>query len=138
MLCDAILRLPLSIFTQQVMINYDVPGLDTYLNHPIRRHYLVKYLPDDMRKLLLHSRKYISTAYEIIKKLCYMGLTQLSANNYKQLEQAFVYVNTKSSLFDTRSSAKGKNNALKIVAKQPVVPIYNFTIFFLKKNKNEN
>ena len=61
-----------------------------------------------------------------------MGLTQLSANNYKQLEQAFVYVNTKSSLFDTRSSAKGKNNALKIVAKQPVVPIYNFTIFFKK------
>ena len=130
MLCDAILRLPISVFTQQIMINYEVPGLEAYLNHPIRRHYLVKYLPDDMRKLLLHSRKYISTAYEIIKKLCYMGLTQLSANNYKQLEQAFVYVNTKSSLFDTRSSAKGKNNALKIVAKQPVVPIYNFTIFF--------
>ena len=64
-----------------------------------------------------------------------MGLTQLSANNYKQLEQAFVYVNTKSSLFDTRSSAKGKNNTLKIVAKQPVVPTYNlqFHNFFFKE-----
>ena len=77
--------------------------LDEYLNHPIRRHYLVKNLPDDIRKLLLYRRKFAASTFDGVKKLCYMGLAQIGPKD-KEYEQVFVYLNTKAILFDTRLS----------------------------------
>lgn len=45
LMCDVLLGMPLSIFTKVHNITFTVPELDYYLNHPIRRHYLVKNLP---------------------------------------------------------------------------------------------
>ena len=124
LLCDAILRMPLSIFLQVVCINYDVPGLAAYLDHPLRRHYLIKSLPDEIRTLLLARRKYAGSTMETVRRLVYMGLAQLApysipVNN----ESHFVYVNTRTRLLDTRSSANAYH---KIEDKE--YPVLNYEL----------
>jgi general transcription factor 3C polypeptide 1 len=106
-MCDIILRMPLSLFLQLVCLNYKVDGLDDYINHPVKKHYLVKTLPEDMKQKLLYARKYIASISDDMSKLCYMGLTQFGPNIIKDKDQIFVYVNTKGSLLDTRSSEPG-------------------------------
>lgn len=51
LMCDVLLGLPLSIFTKIHNITFIIPELEHYLNHPIRRHYLVKNLPVSLRLL---------------------------------------------------------------------------------------
>ena len=60
-------------------------------------------MPDDIRKLLLYRRKFAASIFDGVKKLCYMGLTQIGPKD-KEYEQVFVYLNTKAILFDTRLS----------------------------------
>lgn len=57
LMCDVLLGLPLSIFTKVHNITFVIPELEHYLNHPIRKHYLVKNLPVSLR--LLKSLTYI-------------------------------------------------------------------------------
>lgn len=45
LMCDVLLRLPLSIFVKVHNITFVIPELEHYLNHPIRKHYLIKNLP---------------------------------------------------------------------------------------------
>ena len=98
--------MPLSLFIQVVCLNYKLEGLDEYINHPIRKHYLIKNLPNELKKQLLLKRKYIFTIYEDIQKMAYMGLVQLGENRTKEKDQAFAYINTKAKLLDTRESAQ--------------------------------
>jgi len=49
LMCDVLLGLPLSIFTKIHNITFIIPELEHYLNHPIRKHYLVKNLPVGLR-----------------------------------------------------------------------------------------
>lgn len=56
-MCDVLLRLPLSIFLHLVNVNYEVVGLDEYLSHPIRKHYLLKHLPPTIRNQLTAARR---------------------------------------------------------------------------------
>lgn len=51
LMCDVLLGLPLSIFTKIHNITFVIPELEHYLNHPIRKHYLVKNLPVSLRLL---------------------------------------------------------------------------------------
>lgn len=48
--CDVLLGLPLSIFVKVHNIRFMIPELEHYLNHPIRKHYLVKDLPVSSRQ----------------------------------------------------------------------------------------
>ena len=36
LMCDVLLRLPLSVFVKLINITVDIPGLMDYLNHPVR------------------------------------------------------------------------------------------------------
>ena len=106
LMSDIILRMPLSLFLQLVCVNYKVEGLDAYKDHPIRKHYLVKNLPDDIKRMLLNTRKYMASIYDETKKMIYIGLAQISTEVFKDKENCFIYINTKAMLLDTTSSAK--------------------------------
>lgn len=86
MLGDVLFRLPLSIFVTLVTINTDIPELEAYLDHPIRRYYLVSALPEKMRRKLLRSN-YVSTVREIINRLCYIGTLCYGPNVVKERDQ---------------------------------------------------
>ncbi|XP_044265440.1 uncharacterized protein LOC123011855 isoform X2 [Tribolium madens] len=107
--CDIILRMPLSVFVKLYNITYDIPGLETYLNHPIKRHFLLKHLPVDMRSILLRKRKYFYSIYENFCNMCYVGLLQLGPRNFKEKDQVFIYLNSRATLYDTCSSQPGYN-----------------------------
>ncbi|XP_063918803.1 uncharacterized protein LOC135134119 isoform X2 [Zophobas morio] len=108
--CDFVLRMPLSVFVKLYNIQYDIPELETYLHHPIKKHYLLRYLPPTVRNILLHRRKYFHSIYETICNLCYVGLVQLGPRSVKEKDQIFVYLNSKATLFDTCSSKPGYNH----------------------------
>ncbi|XP_018403119.1 PREDICTED: general transcription factor 3C polypeptide 1 [Cyphomyrmex costatus] len=107
LMCDILLGLPLSIFTKIHNITFVIPDLDRYLNHPIRQHYLVKNLPVTIRNSLLHARKYIFNIHDTITRLCYLGLVQFGPQRLKDKDQVFIYINRRTELMDTTSSAPG-------------------------------
>ncbi|KAK9307679.1 hypothetical protein QLX08_002085 [Tetragonisca angustula] len=107
LMCDILLRLPLSIFLKIHYISFVIPDMDKYINHPIRKHYLVRDLPIDIRNSLLYSRKYIFHIHETVTRLCYIGLIQFGPQKLKEKDQVFIYVNRRSELMDTTSSAPG-------------------------------
>ena len=45
LMCDVLLRLPLSLFVMLVNLNVRIEGIEDYLNHPIRKHFLIRSLP---------------------------------------------------------------------------------------------
>jgi hypothetical protein len=107
--CDIILRMPLSVFVKLYNITYEIPELEEYLSHPIKRHFLLKYLPVSVRNVLLHKRKYFHSIYEILCYLCYVGLLQMGLRNFKEKDQVFIYLNSKATLYDTCTSKPGYN-----------------------------
>ncbi|XP_077271220.1 general transcription factor 3C polypeptide 1 isoform X1 [Temnothorax americanus] len=107
LMCDVLLGLPLSIFIKVHNITFMIPELELYLNHPIRKHYLVKNLPVTIRNTLLHARKYIFNIHDTITRLGYIGLVQFGPQRLKDKDQVFIYVNRRTELMDTTSSAPG-------------------------------
>ncbi|XP_076161731.1 general transcription factor 3C polypeptide 1 isoform X2 [Ptiloglossa arizonensis] len=105
LMCDVLLRLPLSIFLKIHFLSFVIPELDKYANHPIRKHYLVRDLPSDIRNSLLYARKYIFNVHETVTRLCYIGLVQFGPQRLKEKDQVFIYVNRRTELMDTTSSA---------------------------------
>ncbi|OAD53659.1 General transcription factor 3C polypeptide 1 [Eufriesea mexicana] len=105
LMCDVLLRLPLSIFLKIHYISFSIPEMDKYINHPIRKHYLVRDLPVDIRNSLLYARKYIFHIHETVTRLCYIGLVQFGPQKLKEKDQVFIYVNRHTELMDTTSSA---------------------------------
>ena len=74
LLSDALLAIPLSVFCQIITISYKIEDLSAYLQHPRKRHLLLRNLPKRMREQLLHDRKYVFAFHELCTRLCYMGL----------------------------------------------------------------
>ncbi|KAG5343225.1 TF3C1 factor, partial [Acromyrmex heyeri] len=107
LMCDVLLGLPLSIFTKIHNVPFAIPDLDRYLSHPIRQHYLVKNLPVTIRNSLLHARKYIFNIHDTITRLGYLGLVQFGPQRLKDKDQVFIYINRRTELMDTTSSAPG-------------------------------
>ncbi|XP_025073362.1 LOW QUALITY PROTEIN: general transcription factor 3C polypeptide 1 [Pogonomyrmex barbatus] len=107
LMCDVLLGMPLSIFAKVHNINFMIPDLEHYLNHPIRKHYLVKNLPVAIRNTLLHARKYIFNIHDTITRLGYIGLVQFGPQRLKDKDQVFIYMNRRTELMDTTSSAAG-------------------------------
>ncbi|XP_076662843.1 general transcription factor 3C polypeptide 1 isoform X1 [Andrena cerasifolii] len=123
LMCDVLLRLPLSVFLKIHFVSFAIPDLDKYVNHPIRKHYLVRDLPIDARNSLLFARKYIFNIHETVTRLCYIGLVQFGPQRLKEKDQVFVYVNRRAELMDTTSSAPGYH----IIEDKPYPLIkYNF------------
>ena len=58
-------RLPLSVFVKLINITLEIPGLLEYLNHPVRRNFLIRSLPHSIRNKLLNQRKYIFAVHEV-------------------------------------------------------------------------
>ncbi|XP_063221021.1 general transcription factor 3C polypeptide 1 isoform X2 [Bacillus rossius redtenbacheri] len=106
-MCDLLLRLPLSLFVEIFNITYVVPNMEEYLEHPVRRHYLLKFLPLEMRNVMMVARKYIFSIHEIAQHLCYAGLLQFGPQRLKDKDQVFVYLNRRTTLIDTTFSRQG-------------------------------
>jgi len=107
LMCDVLLRLPLSIFVKLVNITFEVSGLQDYLTHPVRRHYLIRSLPHSIRNKLLYQRKYIFTVHEVATRLAYIGVLQFGPQKLKEKDQVFLFLNQRSSLRDTTTSSPG-------------------------------
>jgi len=107
LMCDVLLRLPLSMFVKLVHITFEVPGLQEYLEHPVKQHMLIRNLPSTIRKMIMHQRKYIFTIHEVATRLAYIGVIQFGPQKLKEKDQVFLYVNMNTTLMDTTSSISG-------------------------------
>lgn len=105
-LSDCIFRMPLSIFVRTINLSYEIPGLDEYLVHPIKKHFLIKDLPVQMQKILYQRRKHIATLHDFMRRLACIGLIQIGPHR-SQKDQSFYYLNRFASLYDTSSSEQG-------------------------------
>ncbi|XP_029998017.1 general transcription factor 3C polypeptide 1 isoform X2 [Sphaeramia orbicularis] len=105
MVGDLLLCLPLSVFIQVIQINYQVDGLEEYLNDTEKQHYLVRSLPSKMRRQLLYKRRYIFNFHENLQKLAYMGLIQFGpVEKFKDKDQVYVYVKCNATIVDTTNA----------------------------------
>ncbi|KAF5280382.1 hypothetical protein FQR65_LT03191 [Abscondita terminalis] len=107
LVCDILLRLPLSLFVKLCNVTLVIPDLHLYLEHPVKQHYLVKYLPNEVRSGLLHRRKYIFSIHETLCQLAYIGLLQFGPQKLREKDQVFIYLNRNASLYDTTTTSVG-------------------------------
>jgi general transcription factor 3C polypeptide 1 len=86
-MCDLLLRLPLCIFVRVFNVSFVIPELEEYLMHPIRRHYLIRHLPSNLRNVLIIARRYIYGIHEVMQRLCFVGLIQFGPQRLKEKDQ---------------------------------------------------
>ncbi|KFO88541.1 General transcription factor 3C polypeptide 1, partial [Buceros rhinoceros silvestris] len=99
---DMLLCLPLSVFVQIVQVSYKVDGLEDFLNDPLKKHTLIRFLPRPVRQQLLYKRRYIFSVAENLQRLCYMGLIQFGpTEKFQDKDQVFVYVRRNAVIVDT-------------------------------------
>ncbi|XP_055298279.1 general transcription factor 3C polypeptide 1 isoform X2 [Sitodiplosis mosellana] len=106
LLSDCIFRMPLSIFVKVVNIAYEIKGLDEFISHPIKKHFLVKDIPVRLQQMLFARRKYVFSLFELLRRLICIGLVQAGPHRSMK-DQAFYYMNRFASLIDTSSSLPG-------------------------------
>lgn len=104
---DFLIRLPLSIFVKIYNVNFEIPGLDAILMHPIRKHYLLHYLPLSIQNELIGSRKHVFAIDEVIRRCCAIGILQFGPQRQNQKDQIYVYVNKFASIVNTIDSDAG-------------------------------
>lgn len=107
---DILLRLPLFMFLSMVNIPYRINGIMDYLDHPMRKYYLVKDLPSEISYHLTFMRKYIFALTEILQQLAFIGLLQFGQQMMKEKDQVFIYLNRNACLVDTTLSEEGYNH----------------------------
>uniref|UniRef100_A0A9L0IWV0 Ral transcription factor IIIC subunit 1 n=1 Tax=Equus asinus TaxID=9793 RepID=A0A9L0IWV0_EQUAS len=99
---DILLCLPLSIFVQIVQVSYKVDNLEEFLNDPLRKHTLIRFLPRPVRQQLLYKRRYIFSVVENFQKLCYMGLLQFGpTEKFQDKDQVFIFLKKNAVIVDT-------------------------------------
>ncbi|KAM6249709.1 general transcription factor 3C polypeptide 1 isoform 2-T2 [Porphyrio hochstetteri] len=99
---DILLCLPLSLFVQIVQVSYKVDGLEDFLNDPLKKHTLIRFLPRAVRQQLLYKRRYIFSVVENLQRLCYMGLIQFGpTEKFQDKDQVFVYMKRNAVIVDT-------------------------------------
>ncbi|XP_016329029.1 general transcription factor 3C polypeptide 1, partial [Sinocyclocheilus anshuiensis] len=102
LISDVLVSLPLSVFMQVVQVNYQVEGLEQYLKDPVKQHYLIRFLPAEIKRQLLHKRKYIFSFHESLQRLCFMGLLQFGpTEKFMDKDQVFVFLKSKARIVDT-------------------------------------
>ncbi|CAM4460701.1 unnamed protein product [Leuciscus chuanchicus] len=116
LISDVLVSLPLSVFMQVVQVNYQVAGLEEYLNDPVKKHYLIRFLPADIKRQLLHKRKYIFSFHESLQRLCFMGLLQFGpTEKFMDKDQVFVFLKTKAKIVDTTVCDPHYNRAIETI-----------------------
>ncbi|XP_036413097.1 general transcription factor 3C polypeptide 1-like [Colossoma macropomum] len=111
---DVLISLPLSIYVQVIQINYKVDGLEEFLNDPVKQHYLIRFLPSNIKTQLLHRRKYFFSFYENLQKLCYMGLLQFGPmEKFMDKDQGFFYLKKHATIVDTTMCEPHYNLAIE-------------------------
>uniref|UniRef100_A0A8C9DDC2 Ral transcription factor IIIC subunit 1 n=1 Tax=Prolemur simus TaxID=1328070 RepID=A0A8C9DDC2_PROSS len=99
---DILLCLPLSIFVQIVQVSYKVDNLEEYLNDPLKKHTLIRFLPRPIRQQLLYKRRYIFSVVENLQRLCYMGLLQFGpTEKFQDKDQVFIFLKKNAVIVDT-------------------------------------
>ncbi|KAM4024518.1 general transcription factor 3C polypeptide 1 isoform 2-T2 [Anomaloglossus baeobatrachus] len=99
---DILLCLPLSIFIQIVQVSYKVDDLEEYLNDPIKKHTLIRYLPRSIRQQLLYKRRYVFSVIQGLQRLNWMGLLQFGpSEKFQDQNQVFFYVKKNATIVDT-------------------------------------
>lgn len=106
LLSDCIYRMPLSIFVKVINIAYEIKGLNEYISHPIKKHFLVKDIPVNLQQMLFSRRKYIASLHELLRRLICIGLVQAGPHR-AQKDHAFYYMNVFARLVDTSGSEPG-------------------------------
>ncbi|KAM4697792.1 general transcription factor 3C polypeptide 1 [Rhinophrynus dorsalis] len=102
LISDILLCLPLSIFIQIVQVSYQVENLEEFLNDPLKKHTLIRYLPRPIRQRLLYKRRYVFSMFQGLQKLSCMGLVQFGpSEKFQDKDQVFVYVKKKAMIVDT-------------------------------------
>lgn len=72
LISDILIRLPLSVLVKIVKVE-TCPELWTYLHHPIRRHFLVKDLPVQVRQIFFNRKNNMASLMYEFKRLCFIG-----------------------------------------------------------------
>uniref|UniRef100_A0A2I3H479 Ral transcription factor IIIC subunit 1 n=1 Tax=Nomascus leucogenys TaxID=61853 RepID=A0A2I3H479_NOMLE len=99
---DILLCLPLSIFIQIVQVSYKVDNLEEFLNDPLKKHTLIRFLPRPIRQQLLYKRRYIFSVVENLQRLCYMGLLQFGpTEKFQDKDQVFIFLKKNAVIVDT-------------------------------------
>ncbi|XP_037669883.1 general transcription factor 3C polypeptide 1 isoform X2 [Choloepus didactylus] len=99
---DILLCLPLSIFIQIVQVSYKVDNLEEFLNNPLKKHTLIRFLPRPIRQQLLYKRRYIFSVVENLQRLCYMGLLQFGpTEKFQDKDQVFIFLKKNAVIVDT-------------------------------------
>ncbi|XP_012587099.1 PREDICTED: general transcription factor 3C polypeptide 1 [Condylura cristata] len=99
---DILLCLPLSIFVQIVQVSYKVDNLEEFLDDPLKKHTLIRFLPKAIRQQLLYKRRYIFSVVENLQRLCYMGLLQFGpTEKYQDKDQVFIFLKKNAAIVDT-------------------------------------
>ncbi|OQR76444.1 general transcription factor IIIC, partial [Tropilaelaps mercedesae] len=98
---DAWLLCPLSLFVQLCSVVFEVPRIDEFLNHPIKQHYLLSYLPDETRDLLLFNRRWLYQLHDQATTLSHMGLGRFGPQKHKEKDQIWFFLNRRISIADT-------------------------------------
>ncbi|KAG5854560.1 hypothetical protein ANANG_G00039100 [Anguilla anguilla] len=110
---DMLLSLPLSVFVQIIQVSHQVDGLDAFLSDPVKQHYLIRFLPGEIKKQLLYKRRYIFSFHECMQRLCYMGLMQFGPiEKFQDKDQIFVYLRKKATIVDTTTCEPHYNLAM--------------------------
>ncbi|XP_076997566.1 general transcription factor 3C polypeptide 1 isoform X2 [Tamandua tetradactyla] len=99
---DILLCLPLSIFVQIIQVSYKVDNLEEFLNDPLKKHTLIRFLPRPIRQQLLFKRRYIFSVVENLQRLCYMGLVQFGpTEKFQDKDQVFIFLKKNAVIVDT-------------------------------------
>uniref|UniRef100_A0A452TMP4 General transcription factor IIIC subunit 1 n=1 Tax=Ursus maritimus TaxID=29073 RepID=A0A452TMP4_URSMA len=99
---DILLCLPLSIFVQIVQVSYKVDDLEEFLNDPLKKHTLIRFLPRPVRQQLLYKRRYIFSVVENLQRLCHMGLLQFGpTEKFQDKDQVFIFLKKNAVIVDT-------------------------------------
>lgn len=91
-------RMPLSIFVKIVWIAYIIPGIDEYLNDPVKIHLPLSQLSPRIRQSLLYRRKFAFNICASLASLSYLGLVETKHKEQFPKETLVIYVKNKTSL----------------------------------------
>ncbi|XP_022700228.1 general transcription factor 3C polypeptide 1-like isoform X1 [Varroa jacobsoni] len=98
---DAWLLCPLSLFVQLCSVVFEVPQIEEFLGHPVKQHYLLSNLPDEMRDLLLFNRRWLYQLHDQATTLSHMGLGKFGPQKHKEKDQIWFFLNRRITIVDT-------------------------------------
>ncbi|XP_072026840.1 general transcription factor 3C polypeptide 1-like [Amphiura filiformis] len=101
---DLLLAMPVSIFLKIVSLPIEVKGIKEYLNHPLKKHILMRHLPIGIRRQLLRGRTYLFSIQNVLILLASIGLVVLTNINNINKDQLSVFICKKASILDTTTS----------------------------------